>query len=67
VALRIRVGDPPAEHLDRHQDRGQGVVQFMDDLAEIEAWRGGGSGQEDGHRPEAGGASPAGAIPATTG
>jgi hypothetical protein len=74
LAPGVGIGDPAAEHFHIHQDRRQGIVQFVDDVAQLEAEDIGGGGrgeQKSRHKRgvalRAGRAPCAAAISANTG
>ncbi|HZZ59075.1 MAG TPA: hypothetical protein VFE31_14680 [Opitutaceae bacterium] len=58
LAAGVGIGDAAPEDLDRQQDGGEGVVQFVDGFAQIEAEgvQGGGGGKQ-GHGSTQGAAS----------
>jgi hypothetical protein len=49
VALGVGIGEPSAQDLDRHENGGEGVVQFVDDFADFKGGRGGEGGGAGGH------------------
>jgi hypothetical protein len=48
LAPGVGIGDPAAEHFHIHQDGGEGVIQFVNDVAQFETEHigGGGRGEE---------------------